>query len=288
VGCGRLARLGYVPALGVVPSLRLVAVADPDESRRSAFGVPSYRDAAELLAAEALDALVVASPVACHLDDARAAADAGVPVLVEKPPAADADEARRLAALDPQPWIGFNRRFDPELRRLRGTALDQAPLELRIELLHRRRSWRPFTVADDVLLDLAPHAFDLVRWLAGEDVTRVRTLTLTRDAVELEADTARARASVRLDREARYREEVTIVGRGRAVRGGLREAVASRLRGRPHPLVASLAAQLEAFAEAARSGDGDGLGTAADGVAVMRAVDAARRSAASRRAWVDA
>src|SRR5207248_3840374 len=168
VGCGRIAERGWVPALERSAAARLAAVADLDPARCVAVapGVPAYEDAEALVSAGGIDAVVVATPVGAHLADARAAA--GLPALVEKPPARDAAEARLLAGLDPPPRIGFNRRFDPALRRPEGR------LDLRLVLHYRRASWRPLQVRDEALLDLGPHAVDLARWLARSPVRRGR------------------------------------------------------------------------------------------------------------------
>jgi myo-inositol 2-dehydrogenase/D-chiro-inositol 1-dehydrogenase len=247
--------------------------------------VPAYEDAVALVAAGGVDAVVVATPVAAHLGDARAAAAAGLPTLVEKPPARDSGEARLLADLDPPPWIGFNRRFDPALLRPR----PNGRLELRLTLHYRRASWRPLEVFDEALLDLGPHAVDLARWLARSPVRRVRTRSLTpqRCQLELELEAGRAVLSCATDRV--FREVVEVRGSSvvRVTRGGVRAAVLARLRlAGEHVLVDSLVAELEAFCSAVR-GRGDGtLATAADGAAAMAAVDAARRSAARGGAWV--
>ena len=112
VGCGRLAEVGYLPALARVTRFRLVAVADPDPVRRAAAapGVDAYGSAEELLAAAAVDAVGVASPVQTHLAAARAAAAAGVTALVEKPPVRDVAEARALAELRPTPRLAADYR----------------------------------------------------------------------------------------------------------------------------------------------------------------------------------
>jgi predicted dehydrogenase len=241
--------------------------------------VPAYEDAEALVAAGGVDAVVVATPVGAHLGDAQAAA--GLPTLVEKPPARDAAEARLLAGLDPPPWIGFNRRFDPALRRPRA----DGRLDLRLVLHYRRASWRPLQVRDEALLDLGPHAIDLARWLVQSPVQRVRTHVLSpaRCELELELDTGRAVLSCASDRV--FREVVEVRGCSIVTRGGLRAAVLARLRPvGEHVLVESLAAELDAFCGAVR-GRGDGaLATAEDGAAAMDVVDAARRSAG---AWVD-
>ena len=41
-----------------------------------------------------------------------------------------------MAALDPAPWIGFNRRFEPGLARLRSKVPAKGELDLSIELHH--------------------------------------------------------------------------------------------------------------------------------------------------------
>jgi len=66
---------------------------------------------------------------------------------------------------------------------------------------------------------------------------------------------------------------------GRYVAGGLPRRLLGRLRPlREHLLVPSLVAQLEAFVAAVRGEPAPLLGTALDGLAVMEAIDAARRS----------
>ena len=73
VGCGRLAERGYVPALKLAQGITLAALADPVLSRCDtvAPGVPAYTSAAALLAAAEVDAVVLATPAAAHLAEAR-------------------------------------------------------------------------------------------------------------------------------------------------------------------------------------------------------------------------
>lgn len=87
-----------MPALTLTHAVVLAAVADRDEGRcaRLAPGIPSYRSAEALFAAEEVGALVLATPAETHLADARAAAARGVTLLVEKPPAPDAGGAAEL------------------------------------------------------------------------------------------------------------------------------------------------------------------------------------------------
>jgi myo-inositol 2-dehydrogenase/D-chiro-inositol 1-dehydrogenase len=320
VGCGRLAAAGYLPALAAVGAeagVRLVAVADPDAARREEVAtlgdatapvddagvgggashsgpVAAFPDAATLLDRADVDGVILATPAAAHLADAERAAAAGVPVLVEKPPAPDATAAAALAALVPPPWVGFNRRFDPGARAVRRAVPAEGPVRLRLEIGYRRRSWGAHAVRDDALLDLGPHLVDWARWLSSCDVVEVACTELRADRVAADLVlSGGGRAAIRAATDRPHTELVELrsgaSGAGgagdllaRHRLGGLVAAVRGRLpaRHRPDALVASLAGQVAAFAAAIRGEPPAELGTAADGHAVMTVIDAVRASAA--------
>jgi len=284
--------VGYAPAFRLAHGVRLVAVADPNRDRWRAVApeVPGFESAGELIAGSDAEAIVVATPVDRHLEVATEAAAAGLTALVEKPPAASAEEASQLLELRPPPSIAFNRRFDGALRDLRDRVPAAGRLELQI-VFHRRGTWGSYSGDDPLLLDTGPHAFDLVRWLTDADVTRVRALESRNGAsVELELDEGRGTARIELRTNRPYREvaEVrsngSIVGR-HAVGGALRGVLARLGRAPDSPLVPSLTRQLDAFAASVRGESGRDVGTAGDGLAVMAAVDAARTSAAGAGDW---
>jgi predicted dehydrogenase len=283
VGCGRLAELGYVPAAALA-GLEIAAVADPDEGRRelvaAAAGTTArFASATELVASGVTDGVVIASPAAAHEEDAAACSEAGVPTLVEKPPAPNHAAAVRIAGLDPAPWIGFNRRFQ------QGLAIAPAVLRGRdtsVELLlhYRRDSWRPHRVDDPALLDLAPHLVDLaLLWCGRAEGVTARSESPARVVIALECERGHARIDCASDRP--HRESVDAEWAGGSARwdqGGLLSGVLARVRRGPHPLVASLAAQLESFVRATGGGDPGPLATAADGAAVMAVIGAAAAS----------
>jgi predicted dehydrogenase len=216
--------------------------------------------------------------------------------------------AAALAALSPAPWVGFNRRFDPGAAAVRRAVPAVGPVDLRIEISYRRRSWGAFAVRDDALLDLGPHLVDWARWIGGRDVVEVRCPELSAERAALElvlaGDGAGAPGGVATLRAVTDRPHAELVelrdasGEVRAGHrlGGLAAAVRGRVAGvlgrvapggsggsgagRPSALVASLAGQLDALAAAVRGAPPADLGTAADGLAVMAVLDAARASAA--------
>ncbi|MPZ64094.1 MAG: hypothetical protein GEU83_00725 [Pseudonocardiaceae bacterium] len=295
VGCGRLAEFGYVPALRAARGVRLVAVAEPDPARRRhvaelAGGVPAFPDAAALLGGPEVDGLVLATPAPAHLPDARTAAAADIAVLVEKPPAVDGGAAAELAAQTPAPWIGFNRRFSEGIAALREATPARAEVDVLLEFGYRRSGWGAHAVTDDALLDLGPHLIDLARWITRGEVTEVQRASVTPQRAEFDLVLGPARVRIRCATNRPHHERLTVAHRrggviGQRHEGGLVAAVRGRLAPRPgpHPLVASLTAQVESFAHALRGAPAPTLGRAEDGVAVMRTIDAVRSCAAPDR-----
>jgi predicted dehydrogenase len=304
VGCGRLAEVGYVPAAERAPGVSIRAVADPDPSRRarvagmvSSREVACFDDLAGMLDGAAVDAVVLATPAAVHVGDARLAVQRGLPVLVEKPPAPDAAGTAELVALGDLVSVGFNRRFDGGARALRAALPDGEPVEMLVEIRYRRASWGAHVVRDEVLLDLVPHLVDWALWLTRSRPASVLTRRLEVDAVTLELALGGGRATILAAADRLHRERIEVRDRsgtriGRHRVGGVASAVRGRFvgRGRRHPLVDSLTEQLVTFARVAPGDDRREpelpgqlpeqlLGTAADGHAVMRVIDAARLSA---------
>jgi predicted dehydrogenase len=262
VGCGRLAETGYLPAIAGDAGVELVAVADP-----------------ELLDAARPDAVIVASPPGDHLDHAHLASEAGIPCLVEKPPAPDLAGSERLAELARPPWVGFNRRFQHGARLIEAMPAE-GPLELLLELHYRRASWAAVSIRDDAVLDLAPHLVDLALLLTRAPTAMVRSATLSAERAELELETDRGRARIRCATDRAHRELVVVRRPGGARiaatrAGGFLRGAMTRLPAVAHPLIASLRAQLSAFAAVARGADGGLLATAEDGVRAMRVIEAA-------------
>ena len=281
-GCGRITERGYIPAARAAAGVEIVAFADPNPERLErcrrlwADGgetASALADLTSLLVATPIDLLVVAAPAAHHLALAEEAAAAGVRSLVEKPPAPDLDTAQRLAALDPEPLLAFNRRF-LQGEELREAAPAEGWLELDLELRFRREEWGAHEARDEALLDAGIHLIDLALHLTGAAPIAVRQAAVAPERASLELELSRGRARIRCATDRSHREAVTVRDRsgkllGQATWGGLRSRVAGLL-GKPDPLVLSLQRQLEAV---------QALATARDGVATMAVVEAARRSA---------
>jgi predicted dehydrogenase len=303
-GCGRIAESGYIPAAQATPGVEIVAFTDPDQERldrclgewqRGGGTAEGFDGISSLLERAAIDLLVVAAPAAAHLPLAEAAAAAGVRSLVEKPPAADMAGAQRLAALEPQPFVAFNRRF------LQGTELRAAIpaegwLELDLEMSFRRAAWGAHEARDEALLDAGVHLIDLACHLSGAAPVAVRRAEVDHEQAQFELELSRGRARINCSTDSRHREIVAVRDRsgkllGRNRQGGVGGRFAA-LRGAPDILTLSLSRQLEALRDASatdpafvlsRSLADKGrtpLATAADGATAMAVVEAVRHSAA--------
>ena len=101
VGCGGFARFA-VGQYRTLPGVSIEAVADvnPAAAERTAADLDAaVLPAAEVLTHPALDLVYIATPPACHFEQAAAALTSGRHVLVEKPLATSLDQARELERL---------------------------------------------------------------------------------------------------------------------------------------------------------------------------------------------
>lgn len=196
IGCGNVVVYGHRPALTSLPQLQLIALADITPQRRQLgadwFGLREdqlYADYRDLLAIDALDAVVVAVPQKFRPQIVLDALAAGVHVLSEKPIANTPALARRLvdAATDAKRVLAMvhNYHFLPEYRLIK-QLLDAGEIgPLRVTMLHFlgvidypgaaefQSDWRHTLAAGGgVLMDMI-HAVYLAEWLAGAPAQQV-------------------------------------------------------------------------------------------------------------------
>ncbi|MCF1599353.1 Gfo/Idh/MocA family protein [Streptomyces muensis] len=209
VGYGLAGSVFHAPLIATTEGLALdtVVTSNPERHKQATAEHPAVRVVAtpdELLARAAdLDLVVIASPNKTHVPLATAALKAGLPVVVDKPIAGTAAEARDLAALAQERGLLLsvfqNRRWDNDfltLRRLlaEGELGDVWRFESRFE------RWRPQTKGGwresgdpaeigGLLYDLGSHVVDQALVLFGP-VTQVYAEAVVRRAgAETDDDT---------------------------------------------------------------------------------------------------
>ncbi|PCR88833.1 Gfo/Idh/MocA family protein [Natrinema ejinorense] len=190
------------------PDAALVALSDvSDESRRKAgetLDVPAdarYETLAELLAEEALDALVIATPHTLHYEQLLATLDRDCHVLCEKPLVTDLEEARDLVhrADDTEQvvMVGYQRHVEPEYRyaKRRWEPDGSAPSFISAEIVEgwvdpNVGTWRmePSLSGGGFIYDTGNHVVDAVLWTTGLTPATVRAeMDFEREGVDSRA-----------------------------------------------------------------------------------------------------
>jgi myo-inositol 2-dehydrogenase/D-chiro-inositol 1-dehydrogenase len=153
------------------------------------FGGRWTQDADELLAADDLDAVLIASPTPTHVDLIEKAVDRGIPVLCEKP--IDLDIARvealrpKVSAAGVPVALGFNRRFDPAFAEVqaRVAAGEIGALE-QLSIISRDPAAPPadyVAVSGGIFRDMTIHDFDMARFFLPDIVAVSAVGTTTFD-----------------------------------------------------------------------------------------------------------
>jgi UDP-N-acetylglucosamine 3-dehydrogenase len=164
-----------------LPDVELVAVADADWEIAGAvgkrLGVKAYQNYQEMLAAEHPEAVSIAVPTALHMEVAMAAMQAGADILIEKPIAATVDEAKFLieqaSVSGRKLMVGHIARFNPAIQVLK-QKLEAGALGRIFQIICRRVGPFPARIRDvGVVVDLAPHDLDIMRYLTGLEPMRV-------------------------------------------------------------------------------------------------------------------
>ena len=164
-----------------MPATQLVGVADANEEagERTArlCHTVACTDYRRLLDDARPDVVTVAVPTEFHHQVALEALAAGCHVLVEKPIAATEEQARELIdraeALGRKLMVGHIVRFDPAVQALK-ERLKTDELGRIFQVRCRRLGPFPARIRDvGVVIDLATHDLDLIRYVTGQEAVRV-------------------------------------------------------------------------------------------------------------------
>ena len=188
IGAGRMGKVFAHTLAFNVPEADLVAVADidPRTSQEVAdrFGVRhAFSDYHQLLERDDIQAVVVVTPTATHVEVIQAAAAAGKHIFSEKPLAQTLDLCdAAIAAVNAagvKLQVGFMRHFDPAyvLARQKIDAGEiGVPVMFRSTGRDPKRTSLEFARRENsggMIMDMGVHDFDAARWLMGSEVNRV-------------------------------------------------------------------------------------------------------------------
>ncbi|MFD8814686.1 Gfo/Idh/MocA family protein [Streptomyces sp. NPDC059627] len=168
----------------LVSGARVTAVVDIEAERARTLadtieGCTAYTEPAAAMAAQDVDAVLIASPGPAHEAALLEALGRDLPVLCEKPLTPDAASALRVLEAEQKLGhrriqVGFMRRYDAEYMKLK-RLLDRGDLGRTLMLHQRHRNpAMPSGFTEEMLInDSVVHEMDVARWLLDEEITAV-------------------------------------------------------------------------------------------------------------------
>ena len=180
VGAGVMGS-NHARVLSELPGVQLAGVVDPDQNRRDfvAKGLrcATFVELDELIDAN-VDAVTIAAPTHLHRDIAIECASRGIHVLVEKPIASTIEEGHAIVAAARRYGItlmaGHVERFNPAVEALKRAIQDQSILSIAIT---RVGPFPPRMSNVGVVIDLAVHDIDLIRWFTDSEIVEIQPQT---------------------------------------------------------------------------------------------------------------
>jgi hypothetical protein len=171
----------HARVLSEMPGVKLVGVADPDRARcdqvAGRLGCAAFKDAEELLQ-HGVDAVTIAAPTHLHRDIAIDCAARGIHILVEKPIAPTVEESRAIVAAARRAgvtlMVGHVERFNPAVQSIKRAIKDQDILSIAIT---RVGPFPPRMSNVGVVIDLAVHDIDLIRWFTESEIVEIQPQT---------------------------------------------------------------------------------------------------------------
>lgn len=161
-----------------LPGVTLIGVADPSAQQRElvtrVLGIPAVDTIDDLLGPD-LDAVTIAAPTHLHHELAMKCINRGIHVLVEKPIASNVDEGREMIAAAEAKgvtlMVGHVERFNPAVQAIKKAIENEDILSIAIT---RVGPFPPRMSNVGVVIDLAVHDIDLIRWFTDSEIVEVQ------------------------------------------------------------------------------------------------------------------
>lgn len=180
IGAGSMG-FNHARVYSEMPQTELVAVCDKSGDRSklvgSEFDCKSYKNHKKMLSTEDIHILSIAVPTKYHAPVSLDCINAGIDLLVEKPIADTSKNGKKIIRKadknDVNLMIGHIERFNPAVRMLK-ERLEKGDLGKVFKLQSRREGPFPRRIRDvGVVIDLAVHDLDLMRYFTESEVKRV-------------------------------------------------------------------------------------------------------------------
>src|SRR5947209_7727721 len=177
IGIGTMGS-NHARVLAGLSGVQLVGVADPDRAQRElvtrTLGCPAV-ESVEALLDLGVDAVTIAAPTHLHRDIALVCIERGIHVLVEKPIASSVEEGREIIAAARRAGVtlmaGHVERFNPAVQAIKSAIRGEDILSIAIT---RVGPFPPRMSNVGVVIDLAVHDIDLIRWFTDSEITEVQ------------------------------------------------------------------------------------------------------------------
>jgi len=192
LGTGRIGDM-HAGLVALQPDASVTWCFDVDGARAEATaaraGGRATTDVDALLAADDVDAVLIASPTNTHVDLILKSAEAGKPILCEKPIDVDIDRVeecrQRLRAYDVPLQLGFNRRYDPSHKGVRDAVAAGEIGALELLVITSRDPGPPpprpiLEACGGLFRDTTIHDFDMARYVLGEEPVELYAMATNR------------------------------------------------------------------------------------------------------------
>ena len=168
----------HARVLSGIPGVHLVGIADPDRKQREVvartLGCDAFADIDGLLRCGP-DAITIAAPTHLHHDLALQCISRGVHLLVEKPIAPTVEEGHAIVAAAHRAgvtlMVGHVERFNPAVESMKRAIKGQDILSIAIT---RVGPFPPRMSNVGVVIDLAVHDIDLIRWFTDSEIVEIQ------------------------------------------------------------------------------------------------------------------
>lgn len=164
-----------------LPGVDLVGISDTNETLvktiAKKYGTQPYTDYCKLLDETKPDAVTIAVPTLFHREVALEIIDRGISLLIEKPIAFDLEEGREIITAAKKKgvklMIGHIERFNPAIIALK-QQIAAGKLGRIFQMDAHRQGPFPARIADvGVVIDLAVHDLDIMRYVSQQEVVRI-------------------------------------------------------------------------------------------------------------------